>query len=496
LNDGSRRSLLDYLQKTFYDEKLFPSETAIFKNLFVLIDALFQIDPEILANIAKNVASVLSPVILSELHARSNRSLQSVRVAISTKDDYLNSPSDNVIDKTTNTASYYQPRTHPYNKLYEEASARLENSQPNERLQESHRRQERPSFFEPYDFTTSNENFKATQKSIGNTRPLIPNADRVLSNRYSSYHGIGFHKAALAPEPYAGFGGFGPYEHFSGYHHPHHHHPYGNNGGNEPPQSGNGDTPEQNARLENNGSNYGGYGYGSPYFGNHGYHQYPSFPYGGYGSNHGPFYGPYNGNNSSANGRNEYGYGPYHTGGFDFYGSPGYGYGYGYDNNGHSNGNGNNGSNRQTEGSAENDDQNNSTKNGYPRPYGPPLVKPLLGAFHLQGFPAPFSLLPYEHFHGVFKGGPVVGVGHVGFPIYAEPYPIGFPFHYPYGPIFQGKKYLPKGKPADSGESGESGEMAPEQLTGNGNPERISALRDKLTTPASSSKQKRLKMSG
>jgi len=451
---------------------------------------------------------VLSPVILNELHARSNRSFQSVRTAVPTKDDYLDSPSavNNIIDKTTNMASYYQ-RNHPYNELYEEGSARLENSQPNGRLQESlrdgsHRRQERPSFFEPYDFRTSDENFKATPKSIANAGPLIPNADKSSSNRYSSYHGIGFHKAALAPEPYAGFGGFGPYEHFSGYphhDHHHHHHPYGSNGNNEPPQSDNSDTPEQNARLENNGSNYGGYGYGLPYFGNHGYHHsYPSFSYGGYGSNHGPFYGPYNGNNSSVNGRNGYGYGPYHTGGFDFYGSPGYGYGYGYgyDNNGHSNGNGNNGSNRQTEGSAESDDQNNSTKNGYPRPYGPPLAKPLLGAFHLQGFPAPFSLLPYEHFHGIFKGGPVVGVGHVGFPIYAEPYPIGFPFHYPYGPIFNGKKYLPpKGKPADSGGSSETGETAPaEELTGN--PERISALSDKMVPPTPSSKQKRLKMSG
>jgi len=490
-----------------YRETVF-FEIAIFKNLFVLIDVLFQIGPEILANIAKNIASVLSPIILSELHARSNRSFQSVRPTVSTKDDYLDSPSavDNIIDKTTNTASYYQPRSHSYNEFYEEDSARLENSQPNGRLQqslrdESHRRQERPSFFEPYHFTTNDENFKATQKSIANAGSLIPNTDKSSSNRYSSYHGIGFHKAALAPEPYAGFGGFGSYEHFPGYphhgHH-HHHHPYGSNGDNEPLQSDNGDAPEQNARLENNGSNYGGYGYGAPYFGNHGYHHsYPSFSYGGYGSNHGPFYGPYNENNSSANGRNGYGYRPYHTGGFDFYGSPGYGYGYGYDNNGHSNGNGNNGNSRQTEELAENDDQSNSTKNGYPRPYGPPFVKPLLGAFHLQGFPAPFSLLPYEHFHGVFKGGPVVGVGHVGFPIYAEPYPIGFPFHYPYGPTFHGKKYLPpKGKPADSGESGDISEMARAELTGNENPERISTLSDKVVAPAPSSKQKRLKMSG
>ncbi|KAL6429269.1 hypothetical protein ACFW04_008169 [Cataglyphis niger] len=451
------------------------------------------VNPDILANFAKNVASVLSPVILGDVQFRTNRSSfkSSVTAPNSLNNDNFDRPSilDNIIDKTSNAPAYYGPQSYSYNNLYEDSREGLqENSETKESLEGSLRdgpylRQERPNFDRPYDLS-ANYNLEVTQKPVdtGNIESSLGNIEESSTNLYSSYHAAGFDKAAFGHGPflaksYAGFHGFGPgpYGHFHGHHH--HHHPYG-----EP-------SSDEASSEENNGTDHRGYG--QPYsFGNHYYHPYSPFPYGGGYGNHGPFHGPYgrNGNNSSDNGRNKH-YGPYYDGP-DFYGPPHYGY------NGHNNGNNNNNNNknnnnnnnnRQTEEPAENGDQNNSTRNGYPHPYGPPLFKPLLGAFHLHGLPSPFNLLPYDHFHGVFKGGPV-GVGHVGYPIYAGPYPIGFPFHHPY--IFHGKKYLPpKGKPSDSGESDESTEAPAGELAEDENPERIIAAfnHQEEIAPASSS---------
>lgn len=445
---------------------------------------------------------MLSPAILGEVQTRNNRSFQSERISNLNDDLYSHPVLNNIVDKTSN-AVYYEPRSYPYKGLYEDSSE--ERSESNERLDGSlggssvpYLRQEQPNFYKPYDFLTNNDNLDATPKSRVNTDSPTDEIQDSATNLYPSYHG-GFPKAAFPhgpflDKPYDGFHGFGPY----GHHH-HHYHPYGGGSSNDA-------NSENNAR-ENNGTNRA---YGSPYFGN----PYSPFPYGGYGDFYGPyprngnnssenrrepnspfpyggygdFYGPYprNRNDSSENGRNRpYGYGPYNDGP-DFYGPPGYGYGYG--NSGNNNGNTN--SERQTEGSADNDDQNNSTKNGYP-PYGPGLVKPLLGTFPLPGFPSPFNLLPYDHIHGVFKGGPVVGVGPVGYPVYADPYLVGFPLH-PYGPYFHGgKKYIPpKNKPDDSGET----TMAPAGLTENATPERIIEPNEEEVAPAPSTN--RFKTSG
>ncbi|XP_011879667.1 PREDICTED: probable serine/threonine-protein kinase clkA [Vollenhovia emeryi] len=455
-----------------------------------------SVNPDILANFAKNVASVLSPVILGEVQSRYNRSsFQSTEPANLNSDDLNASILDNMVDKTLNAAAYYEPRSYPYGGLLVATNANspegLKGSEANERLDGSLRddpylRQEQPNFHKSYAFPANNDNFDATSKSSDNIDSSIGNIQESSTNIFSSYHGAGFPKAAFPhgpflDKPYGGFHGFGPYGH--------HHHPYGGGSSEEA-------SSEDNARVDYNRTNYGGYG--SPYFGYP--HPYSPFPYGGYGNR--DSYGPYqgNGNNSSGNGRNGYyGHGPYYDGP-DFYGPPGYGYGYNGNNNRNNNGNNNGNANgnangntnsRQTEEPAGNGDQNNSTKNGYSPPYGPPWVKPLLGTFHLHGLPSPFNLLPYDHFHGVFKGGPVVGVGPVGYPIYADPYLAGFPFHHPYGPFFHGKKYLPpKGKPADSGESGETTE-APAGLTENENPERITALNEEVVAPAPSSNRYR-----
>ncbi|KYM96628.1 hypothetical protein ALC62_12675 [Cyphomyrmex costatus] len=456
-----------------------------------IVGRISQIGPDILANFAKNVASVLSPVILRDVQSRNNRSsFQSTLSEFANlNDNDLNSHSilDNIVDKTSNAATYYGPRSHPYNGLYEDSPEELERSETNERFDGSLRdgsylRQKQSNVYRPYDFSTNNDNLAATSKSSDNIDSSIGSIQESSTNLYPSYHGGGFPKAAFPhgpflDKPYGGFyGGFGPYGH---HHHHHHHHPYGDGSSEEA-------GTEENARLENRTS-YGGYG--SPYGGFDHHHPYSPFPYDGYG--HHDFYGPYqrNGNDSSRNRHHgHHGYGPY--GGPDFYGPGGYGYnhgGYGYGNNNGNNNrnNNNNNNNRQTEEPTENGDQNNSTKNGYSPPYGPPWVKPLLGIFHPHDFP----LLPHDHFHGLFKGGPVVGVGHVGYPIYADPYLVGFPFHHPYGPFIHGKKYLPpKGKPVDSGESAETTE-APAELMENEAPERITALNDEEIAPAPSSNQ-------
>ncbi|KAL6255252.1 hypothetical protein P5V15_013590 [Pogonomyrmex californicus] len=430
------------------------------------------VSPDILANFAKNVASVLSPAILGDIQSRSNRSsFQSTLTApASLNSDDLNSHSilDNIVDKTSNAVTYYEPRSYPYNELYKDSPGRFEETGSNERLEESLRdrsylRQEQPSFYRSYDFSANNENLDATPKSTDNIESSIQESPTSL---YSSYDGADFAKAVFPHGPFLGkpygvFHGFGhPYGHgYHHHHHHHHHHPYG--GESDETNS------EENARQETNATNHRGYG--PPYF----HHPFSPFPYGGHDS----FYGPHQRNgNHSGNERNGYGYGhgPYH-GGSGFYGPPGYGY------NGNNNDNINS---RQTE-AAENDNQSNMTKNGYSPPYGPPWVKPLLGTFHLHGFPSPFNLLPYDHFHGVFKGGPVVGVGHVGYPIFADPY-LGFPFH-PYGPLFHGKKYLPPKDKPDSGESAEATEAPAGELSENDNPERITALNNEEVAPASSS---------
>ncbi|XP_018352217.1 PREDICTED: probable serine/threonine-protein kinase clkA [Trachymyrmex septentrionalis] len=444
------------------------------------------VSPDILTNFAKNVASVLSPVILRDVQSRNNRSSfqSTLSVSANLNDDLnLHSILNNIVDpKTSNAATYYGPRSYPYNKLYEDSPEELEGSETNERFDGSRRdgsylRQEQSNFYKPYDLSTGNDNLDATRKSSDNVDSSIGRIQESSTNLYPSYHGSGFPKAAFPhgpflDKPYGGFyGGFGPYGHH--HHHHHHHHPYGDGSSEEA-------GTEENARLGNR-TNYGDYGSSYGGYGHH--HPYSPFPYDGYG--HHDFYGPYqrNGNDSSRNGHyGHHGYGPY--GGPDFYGHGGYNHGdYGYgNNNDNNNGNNNNNNNRQTEEPAENGDQNNSTKNGYSPPYGPPWVKPLLGIFHPHDFP----LLPYDHFHG-FKGGPVVGVGHVGYPIYADPYLVGFPFHHPYGPFIHGKKYLPpKGKPADSGESAETTE-APAELMENEAPERITALHDEEVAPAPSS---------
>lgn len=417
---------------------------------------------------------MLSPAILGEMQSRNNRSSFLSTLAVSANlNNNLNSRSilDNIVDKTSNAATYYKPRSYLYN---EDSSEGLEGSEANERLDGSLRdssylRQEQPNFYRSYDFLANKDNVDATPKPSDNIDSSIDSIQDSATNLYSSYHGGGFPKAAFPhgpflDKPYGGFHSFGPYGPY--------HHPYG--GTSEESSS------EESARVENNGTNRA---YGSPYFGN----PYSPFPYGGYGNR--DFYGPYqrNGTDSSENGRNTpYGYGLY-NGGSDFYGPPGYGYGY---NRNDGNGNSNN-NQRQTEEPADNGDQSNSTKNGYSPPYGPPWVKPLLGTFPHHGFLSPFNPLPYDHFHGVFKGGPVVGVGPVGYPIYADPYLVGFPLHHPYGPFFPGKKYLPpKNKPADSGES----TQAPAELTENENPERIIAPKEEVIAPAPSSN--RYKTSG
>ncbi|XP_028046612.1 probable serine/threonine-protein kinase clkA [Monomorium pharaonis] len=445
--------------------------------------------PDILANFAKNVASVLSPAILGDIHSRNNRSSFLSTLTVSDKLNNLNSRSvlNNIVDKTSNAATYYKSRSYPYNELYENSSEGLESSEENERLDESLRensylRQEQPNFYRSYGFSENNGNIDATARPNDNIEPVassqVGSIQDSATNLYSTYHG--FPKAAFPhgpflDKPYGGFHGFGPYGHHHGHHHGHH--SYGGGSSEEA-------SPEESARIENNGTNRP---YGPPYFGE----PYPSFPYGGYGND---FYGPYHRNrtDSPENGHNRhYGYGPYgpYNDGHDFYGPPGYGYGYG-NRNGNGNGNGNNGNDnnnnnqRQTEEPGNgngngNGDQNNATKNGYSPPYGPPWVKPLLGTLHPHGFPYPLPLHPYDH--GVFKGGPVVGVGPVGYPIFADPFLVGFPLH-PYGPFFPGKKYLPKNKPADSGESTE----APAELTENETPERITAT-EEVVAPASSS---------
>lgn len=421
---------------------------------------------------------------MGDLQSRSNRSTFHSTLPISANLNDLHSRSilDNLIDKTSNAAAYYEPRSYPSNGLYEDSSEGLQGSEANERLEgslrdDSYLRQEQPNFYRPYDFSANSGNLDGTPKStnIENINPSVGNIQESSTNLYSSYHGApkaAFPHGPFLGKPYGGFHGFGPYGHGYG-----HHHPYGGGSG------------EANSE-ENNGTNYRGYG--SPNFG---YHQpYSPFPYGGYG-NRDSFYGPYqrNGNDSSGPNRH-YGHGPYSHGPYGgpdfFHGPPGYGYNHDYgNNNGNNNGNSNNNNNnnRQTEEPTGDGDQNNSTKNGYLPPYGPPWVKPLLGNFHLHGFPSPFNILPYDHFHGVFKSGPV-GVGHVGYPIYADPYLAGFPFH-PYGLLFYGKKYLPpKGKPADSGDSGEATE-APARELANENPERITALNEEVVAPAPSSNQ-------
>ncbi|XP_029167908.1 GATA zinc finger domain-containing protein 14-like [Nylanderia fulva] len=449
--------------------------------------ARHAVSPDILANFAKNIASVLSPAILGDIQFRTNRSIlkSSLNVPTNLNDEDLDSPSilDNIVDNTSNAPTYYGAQS--YNNLYENSPEEFQgNPEVNEPLEGSLRdepylRQQQPNFYRPYDFSANSDNLEVTEKP--DIEPSLGNIEGSATNLYSSYHDTGFDKAAFAQGPFgpkslAGFHGFGHYGDFHGHHHHHHHHhPYGD----EPADSG-----------ENNGTDH--QGYGRPYgFGPHGHHPYSSFPYG----NHGPFYGPYGRNNSSENGRNRP-YGPYYDGP-DFYGPPGYGHHHGHG-NGNNNNNNNNNSNRQTEEPAENGDENNSTRNGHPHHYGPPLFKPLLGAFHLHGLPSPFNLLPYDHFHGVFKGGPVVGVGHIGYPTYVGPYPIGFPFHHSYGPFFYGKKYLPpKGKPSDSGESGESTEApaAAGELAENATPERITAGNQEVIAPASSS-NRRYKISG
>ncbi|XP_011153484.1 uncharacterized protein LOC105191646 [Harpegnathos saltator] len=444
-----------------------------------------SVSPEILANFAKNVASVISPAILSDVQQRNNRSsYQSIlAIPIRFNGDDPDSPStlDNVVDKTTNAARYYEPRSnpYPYNGLYDNPPTRVEEPRVSGGLgqslsdEEYYLRQGQPNFNNrAYNFP-SNGNFRATDKSTINddVDSSIGSIEQSPTNQYSAYAG-GF-RPYLGGKPYGDFhGSYGPYGHF---------HHYNDDDG----------SSEENARVENNGTNH--HGYGPPYFGPHGYHHGPyggpSFAYGGY-----PGYGPYgphhaNGNDTdgNGNGRNRhYGFhGPYH-GGPDFYGPPGYGYGYhdnGHGGNGNGNANGNgNGNSRQTEEPAGNGDRGNSSKNGYPHPYGPPL-KPF---FHHHGFPPPFNILPYDHFH--FKGGPVAGVGHGGYPIFADPYLIGFPFHFPYGPYAHGKKYLPpKDKPADSGESDDQPENSAGELTDDENPERITAVNQDEVAPASTS---------
>lgn len=473
--------------------------------------------PEILANFAKNVASVISPVILSDTQSRSNRStfksVLAIPVALNT--DEL----DNVVDKIPSAATYYESNSNsytPYKELFEDP-AYESGARANGELEESLRdettylRQERPILEErlydrPYDFSPSGGDFEADRRSDSGDiegSSSITNIEESPSNtRYSSYNNNArLRKTAVGPDPFLGarpYGGFGPgygpgFGHFPGYYP---HHPYGNGRGGDESSSSGGAAAGESARLENNGTARPGYG--PPYFGGHGYHHHPysSFPY-GY-PNYEPYpYGPRGGgseNDTSANGRNgHYGYGPYRHGP-DLYGPPNYGYNYGHNGN-NQGGNGNDGNSRQTEQPADNDNQNNATKNGYPSfyPFGPPFLRPYPGGiFHLHGFPSPFSLLPYDHFH--FKGGPVVGVGHVGYPIYADPFLIGFPFHSPYGPYFHGKqnKYLPpKGKPSDSGESGEPGEQtessAAGELTEDEGPGRIIAPNEEVVAPAPTS---------
>nr|XP_012228344.1 PREDICTED: probable serine/threonine-protein kinase clkA [Linepithema humile] len=450
-----------------YQSHIFALCIALWCVINVGETARSAINPEILANFAKNVATVLSPAVLGDIQSRRNRSsLQSVLTGPLQLDDPDSTSSrDNIVDNTSNAGSYYRPDSYPYNGLYENSAERLEESDENEQLKESLRdesylRQERPNFYRPYDFPVNNNNAETTEKSvnIANIESSTGNIEQSSTNLFPSYHGVDFPKAAFhgatsfLAKPHAGFYGFGPYGH--GYHHHHHHHPYGSGESGEAPE---------------NGTDHRGYG---PPFGGHGYgHPYSPFPhYGGYG-HHDSFYGPYGHNGNNSNGH--YGHhGPYH-GGPDFYGPP---YGHGYNHGHNHNGNGNNNDDRQTEEPADGD-QNNSTKNGYPHHYGPPFGKPILG------FPFPFS--PFHHFHGGFKGGPVGGVG---YPLYADPYLIGFPFHHPYGPFFHGKKYLPKGKP-DSGESGESTEAPAGELSQNENPERITALNNEEAAPASSSNQ-------
>ncbi|KAL0099054.1 hypothetical protein PUN28_020242 [Cardiocondyla obscurior] len=431
------------------------------------------VNPDILANFAKNLASVLSPAILGEVQTRNNRSsFQPALENVNLRDDSLNPHSilDNIIDKTSNVANNYKPRSSFYNRIYADSSERLEGSETNERLSESvqddsYLRQEQPNFYKSlYDFPTNNNNYNTAPKSSINIDSSIGNIQESSTNLHSSYQGAGLAKAAFPygpflDKPYGGFHGFGPYGSYG------HHHSYGDGSSEEA-------SAEENARQESNRTNHRGYD--SPYFG---HHPYSPFPYGGYGNR--DFYGPHhrNGNHSYGNGYD--GHGAYH-GGPDFYGPPGYGYNYGYGYNNRNN-NGNN-NNRQTEEPTDSD-QNNSTKNGYSPPYGPPWVKPLLGTFH--GFPHPFSL-PYDHFHGAYKGGPVGGIGHAGYPIYADPYLAGFPFHHPYGPFFHGKKYLPPKGKGDSGESSETTE-APAELTENETPERLTALNDEEITQAPSS---------
>lgn len=429
---------------------------------------------------------MISPAILGEIQTRSNRSSFESNLADRPAAG-LNGDSDstlhNIVDRTSNIPIYYDSRI---NGLYEDVPEGLEGGRASGGFEgflrgETYLRQERP-----YSLSPSNGNFEETSRRSADTdtdvQPVsISHIEESSSNRYSSYHGVG-HGPFAEAKPHAGFPGFGPYGHFPGHHH-YHHHPYHDH-------YGNGEAPEENARVERNGTNRRGYG--PPYFGDHGYHHsYPSFPYGGY-HDYDPFYGPYRRgeNDSSANGR----HGPHRT---DFYGpydgyNGGYGYGgYGYggrNNNNNNNNNDGSSSSRQTEEPAENGDRNNGTKNGYPGPYGPHLFKPFLGGFH--AFPSPFKLLPYDHHHFLFKGGPVVGVGHVGYPFYADPYLTGFPFHHPYGPSFYGKhgKYLPPDdKPSDSGEQTEApaGELAE-----NADPGRITALNVEEAAPAPSNRYK------
>ncbi|XP_032670243.1 protein pygopus-like [Odontomachus brunneus] len=423
------------------------------------------VSPEILANFAKNVASVISPAILGDVQQRSNRSsfrpILTIPIRLDGGPD-SESTLDNVVDKRNNAANYYEPRSnpYPYDGLYADSPTGVEETRASGGLEqpeeEAYLRQERPNFYnQPY--FSPNDNLRATEKAavVDGVESSVGSIEQSSTNQYSAYAGA-FPKGGFGPylggKPYGGFHGpYGSYGHF----HPYDDHP--DDGG----------STEENARVENNGTHHRGYG--PPYFDPHGYNHGPygsPFPYGGYGP-----YGPNHRNGNDTNGNRPYG--PHH-GGPDFYGPPGYGYGHhgnGYNGNGNGNGNGNN---RQTEEPADNGDQNNGTKNGYPHPYGPPL-KPF---FHHHGFPPPFNILPYDHFH--FKGGPVAGVGHVGYPIFADPYLTGFPFHFPYGPFIHGKKYLP---PKDKPDSGESGD----QPTANENPDRITEVNQEEVAPAATS---------
>lgn len=420
---------------------------------------------------------MLSPIVLKDIQSRSNRSSSQSSLAISTN------PENETVGQIISNPVTYEPHSSSqiYNRIYENSRIEFPTI---EESKEDKRYQERSNFYDqfnqPYNLFPNTNDPKVIQKSVNADdirHSSIDNIEQSSSNQNSVYRNAGFNNkpAALAQEPYGGFHDFSPYGHFHGYQ------PYNNHGnGNRPPANGETATEAANARLENNGTNR--QNYGPPPFTNPGYLQpYSPFSYGEY-PNYNPYYGPnHKGeNDSSTNGANGHPYNSYGPpyGTPNFYGPSDYGYNYGY-NNGH-NYNGNN--NGQPE-VAQNGGQSNSSKNGYSHPYGPSLIKPLLGSFHLQGFPSPFNFLPYDHFHGVFKTG-TVGVGHLGYPIYVDPYPLGFPFHYPYGTFHHGKnnKYLP---PKDSSpmNKDEKAESPAEELAENGEPGRLTALSDKLVAP-------------